>query len=455
MAKTQTKQSAVVIIGAGLAGCFLAIQLAKRGIKVEIYEQFSRREIDDNASKRSYTLTMYGYGIQAIHDAGLWEATASLFTKLKGSFTQVTPHSKPIIVHLGEKLPFYAVSRAKLLGALVKQAEKEPLITFHFERSLISINRYEKTMIVQDMQSKKYQSVSCAVIFGADGVHSKVRQAIQYGQMTSHVHEYEPWSYKQIIINKELAEKLQLPNDLSCAWTRKDAIFVAYPNGDKSFSGMLLLPKLPGKGIASLTSPASIKVFLTKQIPDFLAGLPEFTKALLENPEGTLGTIYTTPWYYKGFMAMLGDAAHGFLPFYGQGVSAAFGDGMLIGELLDTYGENWDKIFPLYQEKRKRNTDALAHLSKESFTQYRRHKKADYSAIYNKIDTILYKFFPGFFHPPAFQLVAADQSNTAVYYARHQKQRRQALFLGIPLIVFVMTGLVALYEGLEKLRKGK
>jgi kynurenine 3-monooxygenase len=440
-----TKQSSITIIGAGLAGTFFAILLAKRGMKVEVYERFSREEIDDNASKRSYTLTMYGYGIQAIHDAGLWEVVKPLFTVLAGSMTQVNSHTKPIIVRLGTKLPFYCVSRAKLLGALVKHAEQQPLITFHFNTTFIAADRREKTITVQQ-KDNTYKTISCDVIFGADGVNSQIRHFLQQGQHTTHIQEIEDWNYKQILISKEIAEKMHLANDLSNAWTRKNAIFVAYPNGDGSFSGMLLLPKKEHLGFAELTSTSAIKDFFTKQYPEFLVGLPEITKIILENPVGWLGTIYTTPWYYQDFMALLGDAAHGFLPFYGQGVSASFGDCLTLAELVDTYGDDWATIFPIFEEKRKRNTDTLANLSKESFVQYRRHKKADYAAIYNKIDSVLYGAFPKFFHPPAFTRIAKDQAHAADYFAKHQEQRKRSKMLGIPLIVLTLTGLVALYE---------
>src|SRR6185503_2228789 len=119
------------------------------------------------------------------------------------------------------------------------------------------------------------------------------------------IQEFEPWSYKQIVLKKDLATQMQLPNDLSNAWTRKDAVFVAYPNGDGSLSGVLLLPKNPNKGFASLTTQKSIKKTFTSMFPEFLVGISEITKEILKNPEGRLGTIYTNPWYYEDFLVIL------------------------------------------------------------------------------------------------------------------------------------------------------
>src|ERR1700737_4218159 len=63
----------IVIIGGGMAGCFMAICLAKRGYKTEIYE--SRPDVRKHPydSGRSFNLTLYYRGIQAMKKAGLWD----------------------------------------------------------------------------------------------------------------------------------------------------------------------------------------------------------------------------------------------------------------------------------------------------------------------------------------------------------------------------------------------
>ena len=59
---SQNKSQSISIIGAGLAGCFLAILLAIRGYKIEIFERSSAEEIADKSSKRSFNLTFYDFG---------------------------------------------------------------------------------------------------------------------------------------------------------------------------------------------------------------------------------------------------------------------------------------------------------------------------------------------------------------------------------------------------------
>jgi kynurenine 3-monooxygenase len=437
----------ITIVGAGLAGCFLSILLAKRGYKVHIYEKFSRADICKNLSKRSFNLTFYGYGAKALKKAGIWEEVKPVLKKLDGSITQVTPHSKPIHAAFNhEAMTYYTVQRSRLLEMLIKTAEKLPGISFHFDTSLLSINRQERTMIVQNHKTDTIKTVAADVIIGSDGVNSVVRSSMQLGQDTHHVQEYAPWEYKQLSFPPSLAKQLEMNTEVMYAWTRKNAVILAFPQQDSSYAALCILPKDQKTGFASLTTPGQIKRFVAEQFPTLIPALPVITQALLTNPTGSLVSIYTSPWYYKDFMVLLGDSSHGFLPFYGMGMSVAFGDCLEFVRLLDKYGSNWGKIFPLYQESRKKHTDVIANLSKESFLRFRRHKKADYSAVYDRFESILYKLFPKYFPTELFVLVAADPDHSADSLARHNKQRKIAKYLGVPLLVGATTGAVRLVE---------
>lgn len=437
----------ITIIGAGLAGCFLAILFAKRGYKVEIYERFSKNEIANTASKRSFNLTFYGYAVKALQMAGLWKEVEPDFLKLKGSLTQITQNSKPVFVRFDyDNMTYYTIQRARLLEILINYAAKDPLINFHFNSKLISVNRLQKTMLVQNTRSKKMNELTCDIIIGTDGVNSQVRPFIQQGQETQHTQEYEKWSYKQIVIDKKTSQKCKLIKDTQHAWTRKNASIIAFPNGDDTFTAMLLLPKNKTHGFSTLTSEDQIKQFITKQFPHLLPALPLFIKELLTNPEGNLVTVSTNPWYYKDFMVLVGDSAHGCLPFYGIGTSVAFGDCMELISLVDKYGTNWKEIFPLYQEERKRHTDVIAQLAKESFVGFRRYKRADYTAISDRIQVLLFSIFPQFFQPPIFYLVANNPSKAADYFNQLQKQQRLAKFMGVPLLIKTLTAVISIGE---------
>src|SRR5688572_6530437 len=86
----------VTIIGAGLGGCFMAILLAKRGYKVNVYEKFSQDDIINFLEKRSFNLTFYEYAVKSFKGAGLWRSIKPHVIPLKGSVTQIGRDSQSV-----------------------------------------------------------------------------------------------------------------------------------------------------------------------------------------------------------------------------------------------------------------------------------------------------------------------------------------------------------------------
>jgi kynurenine 3-monooxygenase len=73
------------------------------------------------------------------------------------------------------------------------------------------------------------------------------------------------------------------------------------------------------------------------------------------------------PWTYEDKIALIGDACHAIVPFYGQGMNAGFEDISIINEMMQRYGDNWKKVLSEYQKSRKPNADAIAELSYRNF----------------------------------------------------------------------------------------
>jgi kynurenine 3-monooxygenase len=73
------------------------------------------------------------------------------------------------------------------------------------------------------------------------------------------------------------------------------------------------------------------------------------------------------PWTYEDKVALIGDACHAIVPFYGQGMNAGFEDISVLYELMNQYGDDWKTIFSEYEKSRKPNADAIAELSYRNF----------------------------------------------------------------------------------------
>ena len=84
--------------------------------------------------------------------------------------------------------------------------------------------------------------------------------------------------------------------------------------------------------------------------------MPTLLEDFKDNPTGSLVTIRCAPWFYQDKVALVGDAAHAVVPFYGQGMNAAFEDCVVLDECLEEFPNNRERAFAEYfvTTKRKR-----------------------------------------------------------------------------------------------------
>lgn len=66
-----------------------------------------------------------------------------------------------------------------------------------------------------------------------------------------------------------------------------------------------------------------VESFFGSRWPDSLRLIPDLASQYLANPSGALSTVKCGPWHLGGKFLLMGDAAHGVVPFYGQ-VRATF-----------------------------------------------------------------------------------------------------------------------------------
>ncbi|MCB0381144.1 MAG: FAD-dependent monooxygenase, partial [Flavobacteriales bacterium] len=88
----------------------------------------------------------------------------------------------------------------------------------------------------------------------------------------------------------------------------------------------------------------------------------------------SLAIVRCYPWTH-GKTALMGDAAHATVPFYGQGMNCGFEDCTVMWELMQKHGDDWNKIFEDYQLLRKPDGDGVQDLSLHNY-----HVMRDYVA---------------------------------------------------------------------------
>jgi kynurenine 3-monooxygenase len=77
------------------------------------------------------------------------------------------------------------------------------------------------------------------------------------------------------------------------------------------------------------------------------------------------------PWNYKDQIALVGDAAHAIVPFYGQGMNCGFEDCTVFDQMLTEANDNWDGLLDKYSEQRVPDGNAILDLALYNYIEMR------------------------------------------------------------------------------------
>ena len=144
-------------------------------------------------------------------------------------------------------------------------------------------------------------------------------------------------------------------------------MLMALPNLDGTFTCTLFMPFEGENSFEQLKDEATLVDFFANYFPDTKEVIPDLVEDFFKNPTSYLVTMKCYPWTYENKVALIGDAAHAIVPFYGHGMNAGFEDITILNQLMETYGDDWLTIFKEYQKSRKPNADAIAELSYRNF----------------------------------------------------------------------------------------
>ncbi len=211
--------------------------------------------------------------------------------------------------------------------------------------------------------------------------------------------QYLDYGYKELTIPAGSDGKHQLETNALHIWPRGNYMLIALPNIDGTFACILFLPFEGADGFAGLTTHAEVMQFFESRFPDAVSLMPQLADNYFANPTGAMVTIRCSPWHVRGSALLLGDAVHAIVPFFGQGINCGFEDCTCLVELLDRHGADWPRVFAEFEKQRKVNTDAIADMAIENFTEMR-DRVADSRFLFRKkVELALEAKYPQLFVP--------------------------------------------------------
>ena len=209
------------------------------------------------------------------------------------------------------------------------------------------------------------------MLFGADGAFSALRESYTHLSRMNCDQQYLEYGYKELAILPGKNGEWNMEKNALHIWPRGNYMLIALPNTDKTFTCTLFMPFEGDVSFEKLGTEAEVTNFFESQFADAKALMPDLLKDFFTNPTSALVTTHISQWHYKDKSALIGDAAHAIVPFYGQGMNAGFEDCSVLWSLLDTYNNDWDTILKEYQLKRKPNGNAVAQLDLLNFVEIR------------------------------------------------------------------------------------
>lgn len=392
------KKDKILIIGAGLCGSLLALRLAQRGFKIEVYESRPDLRKVDISAGRSINLALSDRGLKALRLCDVDKQAKEICIPMKGRLMHDNKGNTFSSNYSGRDNEFInSISRGDLNAILLDEAEKHKNVSIFFNTNCTRVDIENTEAHFVNNITKNEFIINSDVIFGTDGAGSSLRKSyyLERKFLFSYSQNYLTHGYKELEIPPNQIGDHQIDKDYLHIWPRGDFMLIALPNMDGSFTVTLFLSYDEGEfNFNNLTTEEKITEFFEKEFPDALALIPNIKDEFLNNPTGPLGTVKCSPWFYKNKTILMGDSAHAIVPFYGQGMNASFEDVFVLDQVLEKGYNNWESVFKDYQKTRKKDTDAIADLAVDNYYEMRDHVANPLFKEKRKIEMDLEKNFP-------------------------------------------------------------
>jgi kynurenine 3-monooxygenase len=378
----------ITIIGAGLVGSLWAVLLRKRGLEVDVFEKRPDPRTAKDEGGRSINLVITSRGIHGLEQAGLLQKALDLSSPVYGRMIHAKTGELSYQPYGQESERNLSISRSALNHFLIEEAERAGA-KIHFDHALDKIDFKNKKISFSGSQTHSYE-----MLFGTDGAGSLVRKNLT--QQFPEIQEQTQWlpaDYKELF--------LPAPNSLDKKalhiWPRGSHMMMALANLDGSFTVTLYLPQKGNVSFENIKTTQDVEKLFKNEFPDAIALIPNYLEDFTKHPQGALGTVRCSSWTLGNSVALMGDAAHAIVPFFGQGMNSGFEDCTIFLRLLDDNKGDWSKTLSAYDKTQRPNANAIADMAIENWREMSEKVGDARFLLRKKVEATLEKKFPNLF----------------------------------------------------------
>jgi salicylate hydroxylase len=366
--------SNVIIAGGGIGGLAAGLALARQGYGVTVLEQAPQFgeigagiQLGPNAF---HALDRLGVGSYLQRDAVFVERLV-MMDSLSGDTVVSIPVGEAFRKRFGN--PYAVIHRADLHHALLEGCQASPKVTLLTTQRVVG---FEETSTGVEAWTDKGVRFKGAALVGADGLRSKVREAI--------VADGEPrvaghTTYRAVLPIEEMPEDMRW--NAATLWAGPNTHLVHYPlRGWKLFNIVATFH-------SGRREPAANEVGSREEILEAFSAVTAKPRSILEKPSSwrfwVLSDREPVDNWTKGRVTLLGDAAHPMLQYFAQGACMAMEDGVCLADKVAAHQGDMAAAFLDYQKARLVRTARVQWGSRMLGELY--HAKGPYRLIRNEV----------------------------------------------------------------------
>ena len=321
----------IAIIGAGLGGLTCALAMARAGRNVVVYEQAAVLgevgagiTLSPNSSRIMIALGLEA-GMRRLGVVPLRQLTQNL-----QSGKVLIERERGHAVESQYGAPYIHLHRADLHGLLAGALEAA-------QPGAIRLgHRLERISSGQDCAKLSFADgtrTSASVAIGADGVKSPTRD---------NLFETQPPLFTGQVAWRGVLPRAALPDDVQALppgiWIGEKRLFMRYPIRGKELVNYVAFVNIEGWEQEGWAIPSTREELLGH----YADAEPHLKAIIAATPPGmlfkwALHARDPLDSWIAGSVTLLGDAAHGMLPFMGQGAATAMEDGMVLARCLTQF----------------------------------------------------------------------------------------------------------------------
>lgn len=397
------KKGTVAILGAGLVGPLLATLLSEVGFRVFLIDK--RKEGEENdVGDRSLQLSLSKRAAFALSEVGLLDTLKREAIEMTARCVHFSKNKIDHFPYSQNSFEFlYTLSRSRLRRMLIGRAKQSPNVEFLFGYTCSEINLDAKQLTLDKEDDSESKTVQFDFVVGADGLNSKVREAIDEKRGICTVKLPNEVYYKSFEISPAVANEIGLEKETVHVWPRGNAMVVSLAVDD-NFNAALVMPKKGSPSFESIQSLEEASQFF-EEVFDFSSEHADFlAEQYVARQPSHLPSLHCASWFYEDTAVLVGDSGCTVVPWYAQGINWGFTQALTLRNLLVERSSR-QEAFEAFQNIVRPASESILRLSKSNYFKLSSEFNSPDFLAKKEVELVLMQTFPDSFKT-AYSLLA-------------------------------------------------